>query len=102
MVLLLLLCRDFGTSPLGNKNILCSMTCGGDEVIVTKLSGKSPYYLRDLVTTQSWGLDLTPTKISNCWAPPPPKKKKKKKKKMIVVGGAGGERKGKREKKKND
>ncbi len=35
------------------KNRLCSMTCSDDEIMETKLSGKSPYYLRDKVTTQS-------------------------------------------------
>ncbi len=29
------------------------MTWGSDEIIVTKLSGNSPYFLRDWVTTQS-------------------------------------------------
>ncbi len=40
-----------------NKNRRCSMTWGGDEIIVTMLSGISPYFVRDRLTTQSWVLE---------------------------------------------
>ncbi len=57
--------RSQATETEENKNRLCSMTCGGDEIVLTKLSGKSPYYIaiRDRVTTQSWVLDPTPKRI---------------------------------------